>query len=729
MLLASLTNRIFLAAALLVVLAVGVTAVFVSSRVTAQAELELQRDLVAAGAFVGRQGAAIAETLALKARLTADLPKLKAAVATGDPPTIQPLVADYQQMLAGSSLVMVTDAEGRVLASAGPSALEPAEGAALPSVRAALAGSPASTFRRDPAGLLQVLSVPITVGGEPASLAGTLSVGSLLSQAVASDFKRLTESEIAFGLDGRIVAATLPEPLWPLLDGALQPGRMSRVVSDADEYVLLSRPLATTAAASAGGSTAGVEGGSPFVVVARSRTEQLRFLRPIQTGIAATVLVTMLLATVLSYAVARTVTRPLAAITGVMREAAATGDLTRKIPLRRRSWQDEDTRLLASTFNTLTDSIARSKEELLRLSSAVEQTADTVFITNREGVIEYVNPAFEATTGYPREEAIGQTPRILRSGETAPEYYAQLWSTILGGETFRANTLNRKKSGELYHAEQTITPVKAPDGSIIHFVAVVKDMTDRFKRQAQDIEMQYASRIQQKLYPAEPPRVEGYDIAGAAIPAQATSGDYFDYIPLADHGLGLAIGDVCGHGLGPALIMAATRSYLRFLSSSTSNPGQVFAIINDALFADLESNHYVAMVLVRLETRSNRFSYANAGHVSGYLLDREGEVKAVLDSTGVPLGMFPEQEYGCREDLTLEPGELVVLFTDGISEAQDEEGRVFGIESALGTIRAHRHEPAGQIVQTLCKTVHDFVGAAAQQDDITVVVCKGGSRV
>lgn len=298
-----------------------------------------------------------------------------------------------------------------------------------------------------------------------------------------------------------------------------------------------------------------------------------------------------------------------------------------------------------------------------------------------------------------------------------------------GRETFRANTLNRKKSGELYHAEQTITPVKAPDGSIIHFVAVVKDMTDRFKRQAQDIEMQYASRIQQKLYPAEPPRVEGYDIAGAAIPAQATSGDYFDYIPLADHGLGLAIGDVCGHGLGPALIMAATRSYLRFLSSSTSNPGQVFAIINDALFADLESNHYVAMVLVRLETRSNRFSYANAGHVSGYLLDREGEVKAVLDSTGVPLGMFPEQEYGCREDLTLEPGELVVLFTDGISEAQDEEGRVFGIESALGTIRAHRHEPAGQIVQTLCKTVHDFVGAAAQQDDITVVVCKGGSRV
>jgi len=726
-LLVSLTNRIFLAVALLVVLALGVTAVFVSSRVTAQAESELQRGLLASGAVVGHQGAALVETFALLARLTADLPKLKAAVATGDPPTVQPLVAEYQEMLAGSSLVMVTDRGGRVLASAGPVALDPAVASALRSVQAALRGTAASSFRPHPDGLLQVLSVPITVGGEPASIAGTLSVGFLLNDAVASDFKQLTGSEIAFGLDGRIMAATLPKPLWPLLDNARRPDRMSRVASGSDEYVLLSRPLVPAPIAGAGSHAPSVGNESPFVVVVRSRTEQLQFLGPIKSVIAVTVIITMLLATVLSYAVARTVTRPLAAITGVMREVAETGDLTRKIPSRSRFWQDEDARLLASTFNSLTDSIARFEEKLLLLSSAVEQTADTVFITDRDGVIEYVNPAFEATTGYFREEAIGQTPRILKSGHASTQYYAELWSTILAGATFRSNTLNRKKSGELYHAEQTITPVKASDGNIIRFVAVVKDMTDRFKRQAQDIEMQYASQIQQKLYPAAAPHVEGYDIAGAAFPAQATCGDYFDYVPLADDGLDLVIGDVCGHGLGPALIMAATRSYLRFLSNSSSSPGQTFAIINDALFADLESNHYVALVLVRLDTRSNRFSYANAGHVSGYHLDRDGGVKTVLSSTGVPLGMFPGQQYGCTEDLTLELGDLVVLFTDGISEAEDSTGHVFGAENALRVIRAHRHEPAEEIVQCLCRTVHDFVGAAPQQDDITVVVCKGGS--
>ena len=120
--------------------------------------------------------------------------------------------------------------------------------------------------------------------------------------------------------------------------------------------------------------------GSPFIVVARSRTEQLRFLGPIQTAIGVTAVLTMLLATVLSYAVARTVTRPLGAITSVMREVAATGDLTRKIPVQPGSWEDEDARLLASTFNTLTDSIARFEREasqrerlssLGRLSSVV----------------------------------------------------------------------------------------------------------------------------------------------------------------------------------------------------------------------------------------------------------------------------------------------------------------------------------------------------------------------
>lgn len=370
--LSSLTNRIFLAAALLVIVATGVTAAFVSSRVTAQAERDLQRELVESGTVVGRQGDALMETFSVLARLIADLPKLKAAVATGDPPTVQPLAVEYQQMLSGSSLVVVTDAAARVIALAGPLTIEREAVSAMPSVRAALGGgAPSSSFRPHPVGLLQVLSVPITVGGEPAGVAGSLSVGFLLDGTVASDFKQLTGSDIAFGLGGRIRASTLPPASWAAIDRVQRLGQMARVSSGEADYVLLSKPFMQQPRAGAGGAAAKAAD-VPFVVVIRSRTERLRFLGPIQTAIFATAVLTMLLATVLSYGVARTVTRPLGAITSVMREVSATGDLTRKIPVQPGSWEDEDTRLLASTFNTLTDSIARFEREAAqreRLSS------------------------------------------------------------------------------------------------------------------------------------------------------------------------------------------------------------------------------------------------------------------------------------------------------------------------------------------------------------------------
>jgi len=131
-----------------------------------------------------------------------------------------------------------------------------------------------------------------------------------------------------------------------------------------------------------------------------------------------------------------------------------------------------------------------AEEALRKLSSAVEQTADGVVITNREGVIEYVNPAFEAITGHSKEFAIGKTPRILKSGEQSPEYYKKLWQTILAGETFRDVVINRKASGELFYEEQTVTPITDNKGEITHFVSTGRDITERNK----------SEKVQRTLY-------------------------------------------------------------------------------------------------------------------------------------------------------------------------------------------------------------------------------------
>jgi signal transduction histidine kinase len=354
--LGSLTNRIFLASAALAVVSIGAAVYFVSRTTTREAEAELQRGLIEAGTLVDQQSATLVRTLTVMARLVADAPPLKAAVDTGDPPTVQPLARGYQEQL-DAALIVLTDRHGRVLAEVGD--VDLAEGAigALPEIQQALAGREAGGFWPHADGVLQVMVVPITILTVAPDILGTLTVGFRLDNALAARFKRATESDIAFAVEGQIRASTLPAGDRAQLASLLKTDGVQTVSLANGEYVALKRPL-IAAAAPAGGDT------SPSVLLLRSRTERLRFLNDIHAGLGVVAMIAVLAATILSYAVARTITRPLATITDVMKEMSATGDLTRKIALSRaKSWEDEDAKLLAATFNTLTDSIARFQRE------------------------------------------------------------------------------------------------------------------------------------------------------------------------------------------------------------------------------------------------------------------------------------------------------------------------------------------------------------------------------
>ncbi|MHC4731334.1 MAG: PP2C family protein-serine/threonine phosphatase [Planctomycetota bacterium] len=379
---------------------------------------------------------------------------------------------------------------------------------------------------------------------------------------------------------------------------------------------------------------------------------------------------------------------------------------------------------------TLRDITARVKSEELvhRLSSAVEQTADAVLITGRDGEILYVNPAFEATTGYAREEVLGNTPRILKSGEHDLEHYQKLWATILGGEVFRATIINRKKSGELYYAEQSITPMKDQGGRVTHFVSVSKDMTERRRIHEQEIEMRLAAVVQQQLYPEVPLEVPGLDIAGAVFSAEATCGDYFDFIRMENDRIAVAIGDVSGHGLGPALVMAQTRAYLRAFAQAEQNVAEILGKVNKALFSDLRSGFFVTLLLAVIDVSAKRLVYASAGHTEGYILNPLGEVKHVLAGTGIPLGVETGSVYELAGDIVLEPGDLAVFITDGVTESRSPQGEFFGDEGVLAAVRASRHGQAHQIVGQVHDAICDFRAGRRQLDDITIVVCKLDAR-
>ncbi|HQT95499.1 MAG TPA: SpoIIE family protein phosphatase [Thermoanaerobaculaceae bacterium] len=379
-----------------------------------------------------------------------------------------------------------------------------------------------------------------------------------------------------------------------------------------------------------------------------------------------------------------------------------------------------------TVFRDITEK--KHAEELTqRLSNAVEQTADSVFITDRAGRIEYVNPAFETTTGYPRAEAVGATPRLLKSGRQEPEFYRTLWESISTGTTFKATVINRKKGGELFIAEQTITPMRdSRNGELTHFVAVMRDLTDRLKFEGQGLELRLAASMQQRLFPTTPPRIPGWDIAGAFSPALATCGDYFDFIELPDHRLVLAVADVCGHGMGPALITAATRGYVRSLARTGVPLGELVAGVNRLLLDDLDERHFVTMLLASLETQTGKLEWANMGHPAGYLLDASGEVRVVLESTSKPLGLFAEAGCTLGEPCVIAAGETLVLVTDGAIEAESPAGQVNGADGVLRTIRTGLDTTARELVESVIGATRAHAAGAPQADDITVVVVKRG---
>ena len=353
-LLASLRNRVFLASVLLAAITIGFAILVISARVTVQAEMELERGLKESAMLLRQQHGALSQLYLLRARLVANLPVLKGAVDTRDPATVRPLAPEYQRQL-DADVLLITDRDGHMLfASTGTNAL-----ADRAMIQRALGGEEVAAFAQHPRGVLQVVTVPIAVGLDRPDILGTLTAGFLLDDRRAEEFKRAAASDVAFAMGGRIQAATLPGSARRVLQDRIRGDRsVSDVTLDDEDYVLLALNLTLPVSAPTSDSA------SPVALVLRSRSSHLRALRTIQGSLLAAAGLAVGLAVMLSYVVARSVTTPLGTITAEMRQMAATGDLTRKINLREPAWlQDEDARLLATAFNTLTDSIARFQRE------------------------------------------------------------------------------------------------------------------------------------------------------------------------------------------------------------------------------------------------------------------------------------------------------------------------------------------------------------------------------
>jgi signal transduction histidine kinase len=356
----SLSNRIFLATALMAILSIGLAIYIVNIAVTRQAEEELRRGLEDSATVVEQYRDLLFEQFAREASLLADLPKLKAAVGVDHPPTVRPIAEDYRRQI-GADLFVVTNADGAVLAFDGDADVPVNRIPDMPTIRAAVSGRAMASFWPRTGGEVQVVSVPIWIDETLPELLGTLTVGFSLDERLADRFKELTASDIAFFVGDTMQVTTLaPERATALASSA--PPRSGMVVRlDGEDFVTVTRRLAMDGEWSPSGEA---DLSTPVAVILRSRTQELEFLRSLQTALAGTGLLAVFVAVALSYGVARTVTRPVGEIIATMRATSDTGDLTKKIVLAEHGpWVDEDTQQLGRTFNAMTDSIARFQRE------------------------------------------------------------------------------------------------------------------------------------------------------------------------------------------------------------------------------------------------------------------------------------------------------------------------------------------------------------------------------
>lgn len=251
---------------------------------------------------------------------------------------------------------------------------------------------------------------------------------------------------------------------------------------------------------------------------------------------------------------------------------------------------------------------------------------------------------------------------------------------------------------------------------------------DAAEKRQFDHDLQVGNEVQKILLPQRSPSLEGYEVEGTNIPAKYLSGDYFDYIMLDENTCGIVIADVSGKGVPAALIMAMARSVLRLLALSGDTPAEILHRLNSLIYPDIKEGMFMSMTYLVLDRRTNVVKFARAGHDAPLICrEIEGTVEKAPSKPGLAVGIDSGGAFNrVTSDFTLslEPGDSLVLYTDGITEALNRQGDEFGLEQMTESIKASAPSGAAGIIQRVTADVRAFIGDYPQHDDITLIAIR-----
>jgi serine phosphatase RsbU (regulator of sigma subunit) len=294
---------------------------------------------------------------------------------------------------------------------------------------------------------------------------------------------------------------------------------------------------------------------------------------------------------------------------------------------------------------------------------------------------------------------------------------------IIKGESLGAiNVVNKLAGGVFVKEDENLLLSLASNAALaIKNAQLVEELkeAERIKR-----EIEIASRIQMSLLPRHPPLWEGLELAGRCIPAQNVGGDYYDFFATVGGELGTIIADVSGHGIGSALMMATTRSTLRLESLRQHSPAAVLTQTGQAVYEDLSNAElFITVFYATYNPDSRVLTWANGGHNMPILWRHRDDAPIFLDADGMLIGILRDVDYEQRQ-MALEPGDVLVMYTDGVTEAKDPSGEMFGEDRLSQVIRENIELPALGLLDSIYRAVRDHSDTVTQNDDITTIVMK-----